>query len=318
MTNDFSSFSLNVLLQEPARLEKSISLLRDQFDESMTSNYDYFIKTVENVSTITEDLEKCEVQIQEFSSNLKKSVNLCQDISGSGKVIAESLKKTSAAFRNISQIQDVLQIPAMMKACKVSGFNEEALKLNQCISRFSRQFPEIPAIQGTFEESEKVKMDVIKLLMNSFEKKLKITDAIQNMNLLKSSEIYDENELKLAFVKGRFGYLNEKIKKIIPRSTVFDFDTITKKYRNAFNKISTQYHALFNDSDDMTLHIAFRDEILKYCNCLKESLENVNDVNDAKQIMQSALYFVSSLYRIGFSFVPLIDNVFYDSKWSKK
>ena len=38
-----------------------------------------------------------------------------------------------------------------------------------------------------------------------------------------------------------------------------------------------------------------------------------NDMNNKK-----TSYFVSSLYRIGFSFVPLIDNVFYDSKWSKK
>jgi hypothetical protein len=58
MDTDFSNYSLEVLLQEPARLEQSISISKNSFDEGMTRYYDFFIKTCENASTITDDLEE--------------------------------------------------------------------------------------------------------------------------------------------------------------------------------------------------------------------------------------------------------------------
>ncbi|KAH0791940.1 conserved oligomeric Golgi complex subunit 8-like [Histomonas meleagridis] len=319
MEIDFSSYHLNVLLKEPERLEKSIALLKDQFDESVSNNYDFFIKTCENVSTITDDLESCTENIGELTSDIKKSIDMCNDLRLIAQDTVDSLSKTSSGFRHLSQIQDILQVHSMMRACRVSNYHEEALQLFQSVSRFARQFPGIPSIQSTLTESQKVKQDVAQTLLDSFSGKLKLTDSIQNVNLLKSSEIYSESELRLAFVNGRFQYLHKKLDHLISRSPVFDFDNLTKKYRNAFSKLHTQYSALFSndDSEDLTIHIAFRKEITNYCRHLKGALEKALDVNDAKQIMQSALYFVSSLSRIGFSFVPLIDSVFYESKWNK-
>lgn len=316
MAYDFSTLSLDVLLGEPARLEQSISLLRDQFDASMASNYDYFIKTVGSAATITDELDTCGAQVRQLSADLQTAVALSRDAAAGSAAVLSALSGTAAAFRSLPQLQDVLQVPAMMRTCRISGFHDEALRLHQCVARFARQYPGIPALERTLSEADRLRSDVLSVLLSSFSGKLKLADAIQNMNLLKSSEAYSDGELKVGFVRGRFGYLHEKLRGIALRSAVVDFDCVTKRYRSAFNKITTQYRALFSD-EDAVLHAALNSEIQRYLSFLADALERVSDVSDARQVMQSALYFASSLGRVGMSFVPLVDNAFFNSKWAK-
>lgn len=328
MDSDFSSYSFEVLLNEPSRLEKSISLLKDQFDESMTSNYDFFIKTCENATTITDDLEACSDNIAKLSSSISTSIDLCSDLCLTAQNTVNSNSKISSAFRHLPQITDILNIPQLMRTCRVSSFYEEALQLYQAIDRFARQYPGIASIQSTLEEAKIVKNDVAQTLIDSFSKKLKLTDALNAVTLLRRSGMHTENELRLAFVNGRRKKLQQKVENLNHISPLSYFENFTKYYRSALYKICTLYRSLFNsdttvsssnkdDEDDLTLHLVFQQESLTYCNALKNALEQINDVNDAKLAMQSALYFMNSLRKLGFDFYPLIKDVFCQSKWGK-
>ena len=336
MDSDFSSYSFEVLLNEPSRLEKSISLLKDQFDTSMTSNYDFFIKTCENATTITDDLEACSENIAKLSSSISTSIDLCSDLCLTAQNTVNSNSKISSAFRHLPQITDILNIPALMRTCRISSYYEEALQLYQAIDRFARQYPGISSIQSTLEEAQTVKNDVAQTLIDSFSKKLKLTDALNAVTLLRRSGIHTENELRLAFVNGRRKKLQQKIENLNYISPLSYFENFTKYYRSALYKICTLYRSLFSndttavtntgllnddnnkdDDDDLTLHLALQQEASNYCNALKNALEQINDVNDAKLAMQSALYFMNSLGKLGFDFYPLIEDVFRQSKWGK-
>lgn len=337
MDSDFSSYSFEVLLNEPSRLEKSISFLKDQFDESMTSNYDFFIKTCENATTITDDLEACSENIAKLSSSISSSIDLCSDLCLTAQNTVNSNSKISSAFRHLPQITDILNIPQLMRTCRISSFYEEALQLYQAIDRFARQYPGIASIQSTLEEAQSVKNDVAQTLIDSFSKKLKLTDALSAVTLLRRSGIHTEGELRLAFVNGRRKKLQQKIENLNFISPLSYFENFTKHYRSALYKICNLYRALFNnnatplpnidgvgdsnnkdDDDDLTLHLAFQQESQNYCNELKKILEQITDVNDARLAMQSALYFMNSLGKLGFDFCPLVEYEFRQSKWGKK
>ena len=318
--NNFSTIELSVLLKEPNRLESSIAALQSQFEESMTRNYDFFIKTCESASTITDDLENSTYNIGLLSTNLSKSNDLCSELS----LLAQNtlLKSTrfSSAFRHLPQISDILNIPQLMNTCRISSLYEEAFQLYQIIERFSHQYPTIKVLQNTLNESNKVKNEVTKSLLDSFTKDLDLKDAIRTVNLLRTSNLHTEYELRLAFLNGKRQKLYHNINNLPKSGPVFFIDKITENYRTILYEASTQYKALFSgddSDDDMTLHLTLHFEIDQYCNYLKENLNLVNDISDAKNIIQTALFFGSSFGRLGFNFCSLIENIFYNSKWYK-
>ncbi|OHT06223.1 hypothetical protein TRFO_25766 [Tritrichomonas foetus] len=320
MDSDFSNYSLDVLLNEPSRLERSISSLKDQFEQSMTSNYDFFIKTCENASTITDDLESCSENIAKLSQSLSSSIELCSELCLTAQNAVTSNSKISAAFTHLGNVTTILSIPRMMRTCKVSNYPEEALQLYAAIDRFARQYPSLSSVQSALEESKIVRNDVAQTLIDSFTKKMKLTDIIKSVTLLRRAGVNTEAELRLAFVNGRRKKLQAKMAKLNHLSPLSYFDGLTKFYRNGLYKICTWYRALFNGDDaddDLTLHLAVQHEAANYCNALASALDAITDINDARLAMQGALYFMNSLGRLGFDFSLLVEHEFYHSKWAQ-
>lgn len=318
---EFSSYSLEVLLAEPSRLKQSISLLKNQFDESMTSNYDFFIKTCENASKITDDLEESTANITNLSSDLAKTIELCDNLCVVGKNFVSDNKKINSGFRHLPQITDIFTIPQLMRTCKISQYYEEALLLYQSIESFARQYTGIPSIQGILEEAQLVKSDVAKTLLDSFNGNLKISDAIRAVNLLRTAKMHSETEIRLAFINGRRKALHQQIEVIPQASPMYYINELTKCYRNSFVEICNWYRALFpedDSEDDLTLHMALHFDINEYCRTLTNALDQIKDLNDAVMIMEEAIYFGSSIGKSGFEFCYLLDSAFYKSKWGSK
>jgi len=317
----FSSMELSVLLKEPSRLQNSIAALQNQFDESMTRNYDLFIKTCESASTITDELEKCTQYTGELTSSLSKANEMCKDISITANNCLSKATKILAAFRHISPISDVLSVPQLMQTCKISQFYEEALQMHQAIDRFSHQNPNIKAIQYSLSESNKVKADVTRSLLEAFSGELDLQVAIRTVNLLRTANMHSEGELKLSFINGRRQRLQQKIDLLPRKGQYFFIEKLTELYRTILYEASTQYRALFSGEDmedDMILHLAIHQELSNYCCQLKEALNQITELGDAKSIMQSALNFGYSFGRLGFNFCPVLEMAFFETKWAKR
>ena len=321
MDLDLSSFTLDVLLDEPARLERSISSLKSQFDTSMASNYDFFIKTCATASTITDDLESCASSLSDLTISLDSAVSQCGELCLCAQRATESNAKISSAFRHLPQISEILDIPQLMRTCRISGFYEEALQLFSAVERFARQYPGIASIQATLEEARVMKNDVAQTLIDTFGKEISLPDAIQAVALLRRAGVHSEAQLRLAFVNGRRRRMQAEIDGITHYLGIVYFENLTKIYRTSLYEICTWYKSLFNGEDaedDLTLHLLFQHEIQIYCNELRKRLDELTDEGDARSIMESALYFMNSLGKVGFDFSPLLEYEFYQTKWGKK
>lgn len=316
---DFSSFTLDVLLQEPDRLEKSIASLKSQFDESMTSNYDFFIKTCENASTITDDLEACTSTVADLNTSLQQGISMCSELSLLAQNTVTSNAKVSAAFRRFNQISWIMDVPQMMNTCRLSSHFDQAIQLYQAIEAFARQYPGIPAIQLTLERAQKVKTEVAQTLLDSFAGKLEVADAVKRVNLLRMAGLHSENELRLEIVNGRRKKLHQKLEQV-PKTPINSYvGKMTDVYRDRLLKMCVSYRSLFRDEeDDTTLNMAVMYELQAYVAALREALEHMKNEADARAAMQGALFFVGALSKAGFNFYPMLDAMFYGTKWAQR
>lgn len=318
---EFSSMDLQMLLKEPSRLESSIAALQSQFDESMARNYDYFIKTCVDASTITDDLESCTKNIGDLSTDLAKANNLCKDLCLTANSTRESMAKISSAFLKQSEISDILIAPQLMRTCKISNLYDEALQVYKILEQFSRQYPNLTSLQTTLNEAKAVKNEVTQSLLNTFKGELSLEDAMTNVNLLLNSDSFESAEVRLEFLKGRRLALHQKIRNLSKDNPRKYIEELTNEVRSALFTIPTTYQTIFpsdknNESEDMTLHLIMHSEFNKYCKELSEALNRVSKEEDARGIMSSALQFSTSLGKLGFDFTPLIEDIFYSSKWA--
>lgn len=318
---DFSNYSLDVLLEEPDRLEKSISYLKGQFDETMTSNYDFFIKTCESASTITDDLESCSSTISDINASLQSAVNMCQDICLQAQTTVTSNRKISAAFRHLSSITGIMDVPNLMSACRISSLYDESLQLFQAIDSFSRQYPGIPAIQHTLKKAHDMKTEVSTQLLESFgQNKLNYQKSVEYVNLLRTAGLHTEAELRLEFVNGRRKKLHNKIKALPKSPVTLYIEKLANQYRTSLMKLQTKYEGIFHseDHDDMTLNMAIRFELEFFLKMFRESLIEVKDIGEARDMFKSALTLFDAMSTRHFNFAAMLDTVFYEWKEKRK
>lgn len=318
MDPDFSSLSFEVLLKEPARLEKSIQSLKEQFDENMKIRYDYFIKTCENTATITDNLDTCSNEITKLSSSITSFIDICGDLCLTSQNAVKVHSKMTTALKNYDNISELFNIPDQMSKCRNTNSFEVILNFYNEIDRFARQYPDIKSIQYTLKEAENMKVKIAQGLIGFFEKSLTNDEALKYIEFLRRCEIHSENELRLAFINGARKNLALKIEDIQSRSPQLFFDNLTECYRANLSKMCNMYQYLFqNNADNLTLHLAMHQEAHNYCNYLKDTLEKIANIDDAKDVMRSALNFMYPLGLYGFDFSSLIVNEFLCSKWSE-
>jgi hypothetical protein len=319
MDLDFSNYSLEVLLQEPGRLEQSISISKNSFEEGMTRYYDFFIKTCENASTITEDLESCTATASQLSTNVAQSIDLCRELSLLGQTTIAANTKVTAAFQHLPQLTGIIEIPQLMKTATVSKLYDGALQLYQSIENFARQFPSIPIIQSTLDSAKLRKHEVAQTLLAAFNEHLSVGDIARNVSLLRTAGLHSEAELRLAIVNGRRRKLRQKVAQL-SRTSAADFAiNLTKKVRHALFKIPNIYGTLFQDrDDDLILNLAMKHELREYCTVLRGVLDELADADTANSVMREVLSFVGSMATLGFNFCPMVDSMFYESKWGRQ
>jgi hypothetical protein len=319
MDMDFSNYSLEVLLQEPARLEQSISISKNSFDEGMTRYYDFFIKTCENASTITDDLETCTATASQLSSSLAQAIELCRELSLLGQTTIAVNTKVTAAFQHLPQLSGIIEIPQLMKTATVSKLYDGALQLYQSIENFAHQFPSIPIIQSTLESAKLRKQEVAQALLAAFNERLSVGDIARNVSLLRTAGLHSEAELRLAIVNGRRRMLRQKVAQL-NRKPPADFAiNLTRRFRGALFKIPNIYGTLFQDrEDDLILNVAIKHELREYCATMRGVLDEIADAETAKSVMREVLSFVGSMAMLGFNFCPMVDWIFCQSKWGRQ
>jgi hypothetical protein len=317
MDGDFATYSLEVLLQEPERLENSIASLKHQFDESMTANYDFFLTTCEHASTITEDLERCTATVSALSGALSRAAGQCGDLCLLGQSAVAANARVSAAFHRLPQLTEILEAPRTMEGLAVQGRCEEALQLFGAVEGLARQYAGVPALQRTLGAARARRAEVAERLLRGFDRAARAGETARALSLLRGAGLHTEAQLQIALVCGKRGKLRAKAARAAGGAAADRAVALTGAVRRALFKIPTVYQGMFHDQDGLVLNVAVQRELAEYCAAVGALLDAVPDADGARRVVGEALEFVRAMAAVGFNFVALVDDVFYRSKWAR-
>lgn len=309
--DEFADCELSTLLNEPLRLSASINELQNQFKGSMARNCDYFLKTCETTSTITDDLEKCSDNIRIVSSDLGRLDSIYEEISNTSKEALEKSRKISDGFKRQTELQTILDIPQFMKTCKISGLYDESIKISQLIEGFSKQNEKIMILHDILEESKDVKRDIADSLIQTFSNNVQLVDMIKNVNIIRQSGVYPEDAIKLSLVRGMRNALAKKCSELIKDNVILYINRVTDLYRTYIFELFTRFSSIFlNDSteSDHILHLAINNGINEYLVLVKKCMSHTHESDDIKAIMEIAQTFSSSLEKVTLSFSELLSE----------
>jgi hypothetical protein len=318
LETDFSSYSLEVLLQEPDRLTQSIAAHKQQFDRSMATHYDFFIKTCENASKITDDLESCSKTVSDLNAHLSHAHSLCDELCADARKTITANSQINAALDHLTPICGIIEVPQYMRTFLFTSMHQSALDLCNAMESFARQYPGVTAIQTVLEKAKVVKISVADSLLSKFHGKLQIPAAATVVNQLRTAGLHTEQELRLALVAGRRKKLHSKIEKAPKQRPELFIESYTQSYRKAIHKLLTLYQAVFRElDDDITLNMFIHAELGEYCGVVGEQLDRIKDAENAREAMKHVLVFAQALAGLGFNFSPMVDAMFYASRLGK-
>lgn len=251
--------------------------------------------------------------------------------------LAAHRKEAALLGRNESRLQEILDIPGLVKACVLKGHYSEATELNLHLSRIQARHPRSKLLQSVLEETQEYMQRMTLQLLVLLNSPLKLAMAIKIVGLLRRSGHFQDRELKYLFLKGRYDALVEAWAAIETLQSTPE--KYVKKYVEIFRDqafaIITQYNSIFpEDKSDRTdtdqagaaddafvenLLSSFTQRIVQDLRgTLQTYIPQIQAPSTKTTLLTQIIYTSQSLARVGCEFIGLVVGVFGDEKmWSE-
>lgn len=246
-------------------------------------------------------------------------------------------KEAALLGRNESRLQEILDIPGLVRTCVLKGHYSEATELNLHLSRIQARHPRSRLLQSVLQETQESMQRMTLQLLVLLNSPLKLAMAIKIVGLLRRSGHFQDRELKYLFLKGRYDALIEAWSEIETLQSTPE--KYVKRYVEIFRDqafaIITQYNSIFpNDKSDQQdidhtgdTDDAFVDNLLPsftqrivqdLCGMLKTWIVQVESGPTKTTLLTQIIYTSQSLARVDCEFIGLVVSVFGDEKvWSE-
>lgn len=241
--------------------------------------------------------------------------------------IAQSRKQTALLARNEARLQELLDIPDLLRTCVINGHYTEASDLSLYLNRIQARHPQSGLLKSLVQETDGHMQQMALQLLTLLNTPLKLAMALKVMGFLRRTGSFDEEELRFLFLKGRYDALLESWSQIEDlRSTP---EKYVKKYVEIFREqvfaIITQYTSIFPNEGETTdtrtgrAESAFEHNLLPHFTqrvilnlreVLKEHVPKVESQAMKNTLLTQVLYTSQSLSRLGCEFVNLVIEFF--------
>lgn len=246
--------------------------------------------------------------------------------------ISQSRKEAALLSRNENRLQELLDLPGMIKSCVAHGHYTEATDLSLHLQRVQARHPGSVLLKTLVEESTGHMQRMALQLLTLLNTPLKLAMALKVVGFLRRTGLFQEEELRFLFLKGRYDALLESW------SALDDLkeapDRYVKKYVEVFREqvfaIITQYSSIFPSREDGETdgeEDAFQHNllpqftqtvILKLQEVLEDNVPRIESQATKNTLLTQILYTSQSLARVGCEFIGLVISVFGDEQlWSQ-
>lgn len=245
------------------------------------------------------------------------------------QAIAASRKDAALLNRNERRLQDLLDMPGLIRTCVMSGYYSEATDLSLHLSRVQARHPTSILLKRLLEETSEYMQRMALQLLSLLNTPLKLAMALKVVGFLRRTGSFEENELRFLFLKGRYDNLIDTwhgLENLRPEPEKY-----VKKYVEVFREqvfaIITQYTSIFATTSDATEieddGDAFRHNLLPYfsqrvilnlTSTIKSQITLITSQTTKNTLLTQLLYTSQSMARVGCEFIGLVLEVFGDEK----
>ena len=243
--------------------------------------------------------------------------------------IAQSRKEAALLDRNENRLQDLLDMPGLIRTCVSSGYYSEATDLSLHLHRVQARHPASELLKRLIEEANEYMQRMALQLLTLLNTPLKLAMALKVVGFLRRTGSFEEDELRFLFLKGRYDNLVDTWAALEPLRD--QPDRYVKKYVETFREqvfaIITQYNSVFATNEDAEgTQSAFSTNLLPHfsqrvvvhlVNTVKEFIPRIPSQSTRNTLLTQLLYTSQSMARVGCDFISLVIGTFgSEEEWS--
>eukprot|EP01134_Creolimax_fragrantissima_P001137 CFRG1137T1 len=319
--NELSSFSVDRLSNEPERLEQEQKRLLHDTRDLAFRNYRGFIQTAACSKDIFVEFKQLGKIIVRLQERLPLLTEQCHSFVREAPTLTSKRHSLFATLQYHTQLLEILEIPQLMETCVRNGHYEEALDLDNTVTRISRKHGCISLFAQVVEEVAAAKKVMLTQLMQLLRGNINLPACLRIVGHLRRVNCFTEKELRLKFLSARGSWLKTNLN-TLSNTDVYSY---TNKYieicRIGLFDIVTHYRAIFPDSgtrkgdlQSRQLMYGWVDHIVAdFLQVLKTNLSMVTEGALLNSLLAQCMYLGSSLGRVGIDFRCLLPMIFCDN-----
>ncbi|CAO3624817.1 unnamed protein product [Cunninghamella echinulata] len=201
----------------------------------------------------------------------------CEQFTMEAKTIMQERSKITRVLEHQHSLVDLLELPQLMDTCVWNGYYTEAMDLASHVRLLYTRYP--LSIVGTIHDQVQTSSDLMLVqLISHLRRPIKLAAAMNVIGYLRRMDIFaSETELRLAFLRCRHDYVEQKLEKIKKPSspsttTTTDDHPISFSTKNNSDKNNNQSTVATASPSPSTSSQETFDYLKKYLDIMREQM----------------------------------------------
>lgn len=328
---------LSALEAEPTTLSSSSAQLTNALTTLCHTSYPTFLSLHSTTNTLGSSLATLSSSLDSLLLTLPALESSARTFVQETRDIQKDRRKASMVLEQHDKLYDVLSLPMLLDSCVRNHNYNEALLLSNHATSILQRFPSNPLIQSVKAECDSRVQAMLSQLLVMLREQAKLPALFRSVSFLRKMEVLEEEELALAFLSGRYSYLENALKAVEIEKEGVEGDPgkdkglyakFMKRYvdvwREGVYDVVTQYTTIFLDrapstssSPPANLHILLRmfttHQIQALLALLRDTLPLICDPSLLTSLLKQLTYCANSFARVGMDFKALLGPIFVEA-----
>ncbi|KAH9854388.1 Dor1-domain-containing protein [Lenzites betulinus] len=330
-----TALSLHELESEPTELASSSAQLTNALTTLCYTSYPTFLSLHATTSTLSSSLDALSNSLSSLLSALPNLETGARVFAQESRSLLASRRKAALVLEHHDKLHDVLSLPLLLETSVRNHNYADALLLAQHASVLASRFPSNPLVQSVKADCDARIHSMLAQLLRVLHEQAKLPALFRAVGFLRKMDVLTEQELALAFLSGRSGYLDGTLRAVeVERKGLDGEGSIERErdiqarylkryvdaWREGVHDVVTQYTAIFLDRPQGTkpapseLHILLTTfttvRVRALLDILRETLPLVADPSLLSSLLTQLTYCATSFARVGMDFRAALGPLF--------
>ncbi|KNC86945.1 hypothetical protein SARC_00896 [Sphaeroforma arctica JP610] len=316
--NELTGFSVDRLSHEPERLDQEQKRLVNDTRDLAFQHYRGFIQTAKCSKDVFLEFKQLANNIVRLQERLPLLTEQCHSFVRDTPSLTTKRHSLFATLQYHSQLLEILEVPQLMDTCVRNGHYEEALDLDNTVTRISRKHGAISLFAQVVDEVSEAKKVMLTQLMQLLRGDINLPACLRVVGHLRRMNCFTEKELRLKFLSARGLWLKTNVDALSDTDAYAYTNKYIETFRIGLFDIVTHYRAIFPDSGTRKGDLQSRQLMYGWVNhivaafmtMLKSQLPRVTEGTLINSLLGQCMYLGSSLGRVGVDFRGLLPELF--------